>query len=382
LLPNEILTVVAFTGAICVSTLLWTLYEVKRHPKNPRAYLGSVFEFAPDAILLVASDGNILLANKQTHEMFGYEENELIGRSVDSLIPERLRGRHDSYRAGYVSSPRIRPMGSGLALYGRRKDGSEFPVDIMLSPIEEGRCPTVIAIVRDITVRIRVESERLDAINMVARNLAHDLRNPLTAIASASYVLDAEAGISEQGKRMLKIIAKNVSAAEGIVSNLLAISSTAKPQMATLQIDQLLKDVLGQMVISPNVTVIHEGEKGLRTMSDPSLLKRALTNLCVNALDSMPNGGTFTISTNSENGHVVVAISDTGLGMSKETISRLGTLFFTTKAKGMGIGFAISKKFIEGTGGTLEVSSQEGLGTTVSVSLPRAAELPEQTTPI
>lgn len=382
MLSIEILIAVGFTAIISATTLLWILYDRKRGPDNARIYLGSVFEFAPDAILLVASDGKILLANKRTEAMFDYGPGELVGKSIEILIPEQLRRKHESFRAGYISSPRVRPMGSGLVLYGRRKDASEFPVDIMLSPIQGGRNPTVIAIVRDVTVRLRSETERLEAISMVARSLAHDLRNPLTAIASASYVLGSEIQMSEGGRRMLKLIDRNISAADSIVMNLLAISSIVKPRIENLRLDLFLKDVLAKIAVPANVTLEINGEKELQTANDPNLLSRALTNLCINALESMPNGGKLSVSTSATNDQILIRIADTGVGMPDDVLGKLGTLFFTTKARGMGIGFAISKKFIESTGGKLHVNSERGVGTTVEVSIARVVNLEGQISPV
>jgi protein-histidine pros-kinase len=331
-------------------------------------FLEDVFEFAPDAIFLVAPDGGILSANKQAETMFGYSQGELNGRRIEDLIPERLQSKHTAYREGYISQPRARAMGSGLVLLGRRKGGSEFPVDIMLSPLGEKRPPTVMAFVRDVTERTRTEAEKLDAINTVARSVAHDLRNPLTAIASASYVLDAEAQVSEKGKRMLTLIDRNVVAADRIVKNLLDFSSVLRTRFEDLRVDLLLEEILAEISVPANIAVVSHYEK-LATKSDPDLLRRAVANLVANAIESMPSGGTLSVGCRSVDGQIAITIIDTGLGMSEETMMKLGTLFFTTKAKGLGIGFAISKKFIESAGGTLGLTSELGKGTTVTVSL-------------
>jgi len=369
--PNGNLSILAVAAAVSLSTLIWTVYSSRTRSRKMRILLDDIFEFAPDGIFLVAPDGEILLANKQAEVMFGHEHGELTGKRVEELIPERLQEKHIAYRNGYTSQPRARAMGSDLTLFGKRKDGSEFPVDIMLSPLQQKPRPAVMAIVRDITERTRTEMEKIDATNNVARSVAHDLRNPLAAIAAASYLLDSETKMTEQGRRMLALINRNIWAAERIVSNLLDFSSAVKPKAEELRIDLLLKDALAGIVIPSNVNVVDHCEGIVSTRTDQGLLKRAVTNLIANALDSMSNGGTLSLGCRSLNNQIRITIADTGTGMSAETIAKLGTLFFTTKAKGMGIGFATSKRFVEGAGSTLELTSQLGKGTIVTVKLPR-----------
>src|SRR5579883_2226907 len=117
-----------------------------------------LFESSPNAILVVSSDGKILQANPQAQQSFGYSSSELVGQPVEILIPERFRSEHPELRAGFSAHPRMRPMGAGLELYGRRKDGSEFPVDILLSPIQAPGGPLVLTVVRDITAQKRIET--------------------------------------------------------------------------------------------------------------------------------------------------------------------------------------------------------------------------------
>jgi len=372
--PNENLTILAVAAAVSASTLLWAVYGSRTRSRRLQIFLEDVFESAPDGIFLVAPDGKILLANKQADIMFGYEHGDLVGRRVEELIPQRLQEKHVGHRESYTSQPRTRPMGSGLALFGRRKDGSEFPVDIMLSPLEQKAVPTVTAIVRDVTERTRIETEKLDAINTVARSVAHDLRNPLAAIAAACYILRSEPEITEHGSRMLELINRNISATDRILSNLFDYSSTVRPTIEDLRIDLLLKQVAADMVVPSNIKVEEQCEEYLATRTDQRLLKRAVTNLVANALDSMANGGTLCLSCKSLDKQIRITIADTGIGMSQETIAKLGTLFFTTKAKGLGIGFAISKKFVESAGGTLELASELGKGTTVTVRLPQVPQ--------
>jgi PAS domain S-box-containing protein len=192
--------------------------------------LRGLFEFAPDTIVVVDGDGKIIRVNAQMQKMFGYERDELTGQSIEILLPERFQGRHAEYRAHYISEPHTRPMGAGLELFGKRKDGSEFPVDIMLSPMnsEDGRI--VIAVVRDITRRSQAEealqryakdlkflSGRLmDVQEAERRNLARELHDEIGQVLTGLKLT------LEMGTRHPEEAGKSLEQAQVLVNELMA----------------------------------------------------------------------------------------------------------------------------------------------------------------
>lgn len=147
-----------------------------------------VFEFAPDAKLLVDRGGRILMANAQAEHMFGYSREELVGELVEILIPQRYAQRHVAFRTGYTTEPRMRPMGAGVELFGVRKDGAEIPVDIMLSPLDVGSERLFMAVVRDVTERKRIETEAREAREMYIREIHHRVKNNLQVISSLLFL--------------------------------------------------------------------------------------------------------------------------------------------------------------------------------------------------
>jgi len=152
------------------------------------ALLAQIFEFAPDAKVLVDGGGRILKANALAGTMFGYGRDELIGQHIEILIPQRFLSRHVAYRQGYMATPRTRPMGAGVELFARRKDGTEFPVDIMLSPLETDEGMLALAVVRDVTDRKRAEAETRAAREMYLKELHHRVKNNLQVISSLLFL--------------------------------------------------------------------------------------------------------------------------------------------------------------------------------------------------
>ncbi len=161
--------------------------EVFEFAQSPEV-LYRIFEYAPDAILLVDGRGRIVKANAQTEAMFGFHRDELVGAAVEVLIPHRYAKQHVSHRSGYLAAPRTRTMGAGLELFGRRKDGTEFPVDIMLSPLDMEHHPLVLGVVRDVTERKRFEMQALEAREMHLKEVHHRVKNNLQVISSLLYL--------------------------------------------------------------------------------------------------------------------------------------------------------------------------------------------------
>jgi len=217
-----------------------------------------------------------------------------------------------------------------------------------------------------------LQAQRLAVIGELAGMVGHDLRNPLTSIAGATYYMKRRPN-SQADTRimdMLDLIEKNIAYSNKIVNDLLDYSREMKLDLTATKPKVLIEETLALVEVPKNIKVIDLTATKLKMTADVEKLKRALINIIKNAVDAMPKGGTLTIESKKANGNMDFIFSDTGAGMKKETLANLWTPLFTTKAKGMGFGLAICKRIIDAHGGSISVKSKFGKGTIFTVTLP------------
>ncbi len=222
-----------------------------------------------------------------------------------------------------------------------------------------------------------LKAERMAAIGELATMVGHDLRNPLQSIENATYYLNNELPrllpsilTSQKAMKMLQVISDSVDYADKIVRDLQDFSATKKPILMKTDVNAIVRETLSQVEAPENVEIITELGHLPLIEADKDMIKRVFMNLATNGIQAMKNGGKLKASTKKTKEFVEVSFKDTGIGMSKENMKKLFTPFFTTKAKGIGMGLAICKKFVESHGGSIEVESEEGKGTTFTVKLP------------
>jgi PAS domain S-box-containing protein len=225
-----------------------------------------------------------------------------------------------------------------------------------------------------------LKAQRLAVIGELAGMVGHDLRNPLTSIAGATYYLKRRLNQTIDGKvmEMLELIERNISYSNKIINDLLDYSREIKLDITETSPKALVEDALASVEIPNNIRVVKIVNNRPRIKVDFEKVKRVLVNLIRNAVDAMPKGGTLTIKCRRKGGKVEFAVSDTGVGMSEETRKKLWTPLFTTKARGMGFGLSICKRFVEAHGGAISVESALGKGSTFTVTLPIEPEIKEE----
>ena len=194
----------------------------------------SLLDSAPDAMVIVDTDGTIVLVNTQTEQVFGYSRNELLEQKIELLLPERYRGKHVAQRDGYFKSPRVRPMGAGYELFGRHKSGGEFPVEICLSPLQTEDGLLITSAIRDITDRKRVEEELKRARELADEanrakseflaNMSHEIRTPLAGILGYLEMLEHYCKTEEERKDYIAKTRRNANNLTELINDILDLS--------------------------------------------------------------------------------------------------------------------------------------------------------------
>lgn len=357
-------------------------------------------ESSPNGMALVDAQGRIVLVNRAVERMFGYRREELLGKAVEMLVPERFRDRHPGDRTGFFAAPRERVMGAGRDLFGLRKDGSEIPVEIGLNPIETDEGSFVLSSIVDISARKQAEAERaaleaqlrqsqkLEAVGTLAGGIAHDFRNILNGIIGFGELLQDRLR-GDQAAEDLAELLRFANRGRDLVERILTFSRRQEParrpiplRPAVAEAVRLLRATLPASVEIE--TTLHEVP---RVMADSTSIHQVVANLSTNAAHAMPGGGRLTVLLEpfyvrdsfaranpelSEGEYAVLTIRDTGHGMDAATRARVFEPFFTTKppGAGTGLGLAMVHGIMKDHHGAVLLSSEVNEGTTVRCFFP------------
>lgn len=344
-----------------------------------------VVESAPNAMVLVNGEGKITLVNSQTEKLFGFSRDELINNGVEMLIPFRFKEKHPDYRNAFFSTPKARSMGAGRDLYARRKDGTEFPVEIGLNPLETAEGPMVLAAIIDITERKMQEAHRLKS-DFLA-NMSHELRTPMNAIIGFSELLiDKKVGdLNEKQLDYLNDIHTSGNHLLRLINDVLDIAKiesgktelTIESFSVTGAIEEVIK-IVDPIARKKSISISLSCSKEINIVSlDKNKFKQILYNLISNAIKFNHDGGTVNIETETHlTNSFIMKIKDSGIGIAKENRSKLFVPFVqldsgtARKHEGTGLGLALTKTIIELHEGKISVDSEVGKGTVFSVMLP------------
>jgi PAS domain S-box-containing protein len=375
-----------------------------------------LLEAAPDAILEVERDGTIVLLNAAAERMFGYQRDELLGQLIEILVPESLRQRHSSHRDHYAEHPITRPMGIGLELFAQRKDGSQFPVEISLSPIRATAGSRAMAIVRDITSHkqaeqeanamqqqfneeLAVKNEQLEARNREIEranrlkseflaSMSHELRTPLHTIIGFADLLAEElkGELNASQKRFVGHIQRDARHLLELINDILDLSKIESGRLE-LQLETfnaagaIEETVAGLRSLADNKKIVVEEalDRDLTMTADRLRFKEILSNLVSNAIKFTPEAGRIMIECHGSGDGILFVVSDTGIGIHLSEQQAIFDKFYqlgpTTGGvrEGTGLGLAITKHLVEMHGGSIWVESSPGAGSRFQFTLPRIA---------
>jgi PAS domain S-box-containing protein len=354
-----------------------------------------VVEASPNGIVLVNAQGHIVLVNARAEKMFGYGREELIGQGIELLVPERFRNEHPAHRAAFHVAPAARTIGTGLELLARRKDGTEFPVEIGLSPIQSPEGVLVLSVIVDISARKRAEAEarqhreelthlsRVAIMGEMAGSLAHELNQPLTGIvnnasAGRRFIAKGRADLPKLDDLLEAVVADGHRAGE-IIRGIRGMVRKTEEIRSPVNLNDVIASVLrfvGSDALERHCALVTEPDPKLPLVeADQVQLQQVLLNLVVNAFEAMretPVAERRTIirSECDSEGRVRVSVRDFGPGLPSEEPQRIFERFFSTKREGLGMGLAIARSIITAHGGELAAANAQGGGAYVHFSLP------------
>ena len=399
--------------------------NIVKNKMDSKEGVDALFLFASEGIIVANESGEITRANPSAERLFGYETGELKGKKIELLIPKRLTHKHVDQREKYNDAPSPRTMGAGRELYGLKKDGSEFPVEISLSPYIGLTGKYVIAFIIDITVRKlaeeklkdysaelekqvknrtlileeaieELEKTKIDLHNSLNKEkelnelksrfvsmASHEFRTPLTTMMS-SLSLVTKYGEQNDKESQLKHVAKiktSINNLTDILNDFLSVSKLEEGKIENMpeeiNLKKFISDVISEMqsmaINGQKINQLHTGNE--MVLVDKKLLKNVLFNLVSNALKFSPEGGVVEINAQILNSSIKISVKDNGIGISKEDQKHLFERFFrghnATHIQGTGLGLNIVAKYAELMNGSLDFESIENTGTTFTIIIPQ-----------
>lgn len=349
-----------------------------------------LLDSATDAMLVADDAGNILLANAAAEGIFGYDDGGLTGLAVETLIPQRFRQAHQTRRAEYCAHAVPRPIGRGLAVFGVRKDGTEFPAEVSLSPLRTEEGLLVMASIHDISARRQAETQQarlvseLRSANEELRNFAyvvsHDLKAPLRAIGSlANWIAtDYTDKLDEAGHDMMLLLASRVRRMDGLIDGILQYSRVGrvKESRVAVELEPLAHDVIDLLSPPPHVRVAIDGPLPT-VVAERTRMQQLFQNLLENAFRYLDKAhGDIRIGCRGEEGEWRFFVADNGPGIEPRHFEKIFQLFQTLaprdRVESTGVGLALAKKIVEMYGGRIWVESEPGAGSIFFFTLPEA----------
>ncbi|TMH87347.1 MAG: PAS domain S-box protein [Betaproteobacteria bacterium] len=397
-----LLVLLAVGGALLlrsqVKPVATRLIDAENRARSQERRFKDLIEFAPEAMVIVNQHGNIVLVNSLAEKLFGYSRTELLGQRIEVLLPEHYRGQHTVQRGEFFASPRARPMHAGLDLHGRRKDGTEFPADISLSPLETEEGTLVSSAVRDITDRKRIEStlqeknvelaNAMQAKDRFVASMSHELRTPLNAIIgfTGTLLMKLPGPLNADQEKQLRTVQTGANHLLALINDLLDLAKieAGKVELSLLPADcqEVIEEVaaaLRPQAEAKGLELTATVPQGLTVRTDRRALSQIVINLANNAIKFTERGSIrIRAERREEDGSraLEISVEDTGIGIRPEDQKKLFGAFTQVddstnrRYEGTGLGLHLSRKLAEALEGRIEVKSEYGKGSIFTLVLP------------
>lgn len=354
----------------------------------------SILDTAVDAIITIDHAGDIQSANRAATRMFGYAQDELLGRNVRMLMPGPYRDEHDGYLESYARTGHRKIIGVGREVPCLRKDGSVFPGELAVSEVKLEDRIVFTGVMRDLTERQQSErklhraeqrvqaAEELASVGTLVAGLAHEIGTPMGVIQGHAKLLEKHV-TNEKAQWRLKTIQEQIGRISRIIQSLLNMARPKASERIPVALEPLVETTLSflaEKLKRRGVTVVCDFEPTSSVTGDPERLQQLLLNLFLNATDAMPEGGELRLGLRPDGkAGVQLDVADTGTGIPAESLDRIFDAFYTSKeaGKGNGLGLMVASRIVADHGGTIEVESALGRGTVFSIHLPWNPTYPE-----
>ena len=337
----------------------------------------SIVESAVDGIVVIDAKGRIESFNPAAERLFGYAEAEIVGKNVNILMPTPYHEEHDGYMARYLSTGVATIIGVGREVIGKRRDGTTFPLHLSVGEMSVNGERKFTGILHDLSARLQIEEKLREQTAMarlgeMAAVIAHEVKNPLAGVRGAIQVIGGRLPKDSADAAVIKEIVGRIDALNELMKDLLLFARPPQPRPAPVDLAALIRgtaDLLSGDPALKGVAMRVDGEAGPAN-ADAGLLKIVFQNLLMNGAQAMQGQGTIQVTIEPTGTACRVTFRDNGPGIPPDVLAQIFKPFFTTKARGTGLGLPMAKRIVEAHGGTITIDSPPGGGTTVTVRLP------------
>jgi two-component system, LuxR family, sensor kinase FixL len=339
----------------------------------------SIIDSAVDAILVIDRHGRIEAFNAAAERLFDYAAAEVLGRNVNILMPQPYHAEHDQYMERYLATGEQRIIGIGREVTGLRKDGRTFPVHLSVGEMTIDGETKFTGILHDLTARVVLETQlreqaALTRLGEMAAVVAHEVKNPLTGIRGAVQIIGGRLPAGSRDAEVVKEIVARIDTLNDLMKDLLLFARPPQPRLALVDPRPLIETVVGLVHQDPGaraITIQVDGPSDT-IMADAELLKLVVQNVLLNAVHAISGRGSIVVTVQPIGSMCRIAITDTGPGIPADVREKLFTPFFTTKARGTGLGLSTARRFLEAQAGTIAIECPPAGGTAVTIELPRS----------